>query len=215
MKIIKIDYGSKLYPEQLYTIYNPPKILYALGNVELLKTHMIAMVGTRIPTRYGSNCAITIAKELSNNGYTIVSGLAVGIDQFSHEGALLGKSKATIAVLGNSVDINDLYPKENEYLYKKILYENGLIISEYPLGIKAEKWHFPERNRIISGLAEKLIVVEASKHSGTSITVECALDQGKDVYAVPGNIDSVKSEGCNQLISQGAYIFTSISDVIQ
>ena len=214
MNYITINYGDKIYPKMLYNIYNPPKALYALGNIKLLSKYTVAMVGTRNPTTYGIKTALNIAKGLSDKGVVVVSGLARGIDAISHEGALCGKIKQTIAVLGNSLDLNDLYPKENEFLYKKILHENGLIITEYPLGTKAEKWHFPERNRIVAGLSYKVIVVEATKLSGTFSTVDYALDQGKDVYAVPGNIDSYKSEGCNSLIEQGANIFTSVDSFL-
>ncbi len=214
MNIITIKHGDTNYPKNLYNIFNPPKILYAIGNIKLLNSYSIAMVGTRSPTKYGIKTATTIAKQLSDNNITVISGLAVGIDQFSHEGALMGKSKKTIAVLGNSLELENLYPKENEYLYKKILYENGCIISEYPPNTKAEKWHFPERNRIISGLSNKILVVEAAKKSGTSITVEYALENGKDIFAVPGNIDCYKSEGCNQLIKDGAFIYTNINDLL-
>jgi len=210
--IITLNYGDSNYPKQLYTLYDAPKRLYAIGNIDLLNKKIIAMVGTRNPTLYGIKSAMSIARDLSNKGFVVVSGLAKGIDCFSHEGALQGKS-STIAVLGNSLLLEDLYPKENKYLYKKILSENGLIISEYPLGTKAEKWHFPERNRIVAGLSQKVIVVEATLNSGTFSTVDYALDQGKDIYAVPGNIDSLKSEGCNSLIEQGANIFISVDKI--
>ncbi len=212
--IITLKLGEKGYPKMFNQIYNPPKILYAIGNIELLNSKCISMVGTRNPTLYGIKSAVNIARNLSDKGITVVSGLAKGIDAMSHEGALQGKSKATIAVLGNSLDLNDLYPSENEYLYKKILYENGCIVSEYPLGTKAEKWRFLERNRLVAGLGQSLIVVEATNHSGTFSTVDYALDQGKSIYAVPGNIDSLKSEGCNSLIEQGANIFISVNKML-
>jgi DNA processing protein len=143
----------------------------------------------------------------------VVSGLAKGIDSFSHMGALNGKSHKTIAVLGNGLLIEDLYPKENRKLFEKILQNNGCIVSEYSVGVKAEKNNFPARNRIISGISDKLVVVEASLNSGSFITVDFSLDQGKDVFVVPGNIYSMQSMGCNKLIQEGANICLKFSDL--
>ncbi len=202
------------YPKNLLNIKNRPKKLYAIGNIDLLNQKMVAVVGSRHATEYGQKCAIEIAKFLSDNEIVVVSGLAYGIDKYSHEGALLGKSHKTVAVVANSLEIDDLYPKENKDLYLKILDMGGCIVSEYPIGTKAQKEFFPARNRIISGLSEKLIVVEASLKSGTFITVDYALEQGKDVYAVPGGIYSYQSMGCNKLISEGANVILGVDDVL-
>lgn len=137
-----------------------------------------------------------------------------GIDSCAHIGALKGNYKKTIAVLGNGLRIEDLYPKENYKLFEQILENNGCIISEYGIGKKAEKWHFPARNRIISALSQKVLVVEAALNSGSFITVDFALEQGKEVYAVPGGIYSEKSVGCNELIKEGAGVLLNISDII-
>lgn len=137
-----------------------------------------------------------------------------GIDSCAHIGALKGKAKKTIAVLGNGLKIENLYPKENLKLFEQILENNGCIVSEYNLEEKAERWHFPARNRIISGLSKKVLVVEAALNSGSFITVDFALEQGKDVYAIPGGIYSEKSVGCNNLIKEGAGIVQNVSDLV-
>ena len=150
------------------------------------------------------------AYNLAKNDVNIVSGLARGIDSHSHIGAIKAKGK-TIGVIGSGLDI--VYPRENEYLYKKIIEENGAIISEYPLGVKPAKMNFPARNRIISGMSKGIIVIEAKKKSGTLITVDFALEQGRDVYVVPGNINSINSVGTNDLIKQGAKMVTTYKDI--
>ena len=141
----------------------------------------------------------------------MISGLARGIDSYAHQGAIKAKGK-TIAVLGSGLDI--IYPPENAKLYKEIIMNNGAIITEYPLGSKPEKYHFPERNRIISGLSDGVLVVEAKKKSGTMITVDFALEQGREVYAIPGNISSDSSYGTNELIKEGAIPVTNVNDII-
>lgn len=145
----------------------------------------VAIVGARNCTDYGKKVAYNTALTLSNSNINVVSGLATGIDSFAHLGALKGKYGKTIAVLGNGLDFSDIYPKENLKLYEKILENNGTAISEYIAGTKATKYNFPQRNRIVSGISDKILVVEATEKSGTSITVSCALEQGKDVFAVP------------------------------
>ena len=150
------------------------------------------------------------AYNLAKKSINIISGLAKGIDSQSHIGAIKAKGM-TIGVIGSGLDI--VYPKENQYLYDKIIEENGAIISEYPLGTKPEKMNFPARNRIISGMSKAILVVEAKKKSGTLITVDFALEQGRDVYVVPGNIDEMNSVGTNDLIKQGAQMVTSYKDI--
>lgn len=180
IKAIKIGEGS--YPKKLQHIYAPPKILYVLGNDKILNHKAIAMVGCRDCSEYGKKIAYQLAQEFARKNITVISGLARGIDTYAHKGVLFAKGK-TIAIVGCGLDI--IYPPENRELYKQILQNGGAIISEYPLGTKPLKQHFPARNRIISGLSDGLLIVEAKERSGTLITVEHALEQGKDVYAVP------------------------------
>ncbi len=209
-KIQIINILDNEYPEKLKNIYAPPITLFAKGNIELLNKNSIGIVGSREPSNYGIKVARNISKELSENGLTIISGMARGIDTYSHIGAI-DASGETIAVLGSGLDI--IYPKENTNLYIEIL-KKGLIISEYIVGTKPDACNFPQRNRIISGLSDGLLVVEAKKQSGTMITVDYSLEQGKEVYAVPGNIDSITSEGTNNLIKEGAKMVTSSSDIL-
>lgn len=201
------------YPKSLRQIYDAPIALYILGNKNILNEQInISIIGCREYSEYGKQTAKKLAFELTKENITIVSGLAKGIDSFAHEGTLLAKGK-TIAVVGNGLDI--IYPKENIILAKQILNQNGAIISEYPLGTKPEKNNFPERNRIVSGISKGIIVVEAKKKSGTLITVDFALEQGRDVFVVPGNLNSENSEGTNDLIKQGAKIITNSKDIIE
>ena len=209
IKIIKIE--DKNYPEKLKNIYNPPKVLYVLGNEKILNETTIAIVGSRDCTKYGAQNAYKFAYEISKRNIGVISGFARGIDAYAHKGALLEKGK-TIAVLGCGLDI--IYPSENFELYKKIVQVGGAIITEYPLGTKPEKYHFPERNRIISGLAEKILVIEAKERSGALITVNYALEQGKDVYAIPGNITNINSIETNEIIKEGAFLVTNIQDIV-
>lgn len=181
-KIKEIKIGDKLYPENLLHIYHPPKTLYILGNEKLLNEPSIAIIGCRRCSDYGKKVSYYFAEELSKREIVIVSGLAKGIDTYAHKGAVKAKGK-TIAVLGCGLDI--VYPSENIDIYRQIVQTGGAIVSEYPVGTKPEKQHFPARNRIISGLSDGVLVIEAKKRSGTLITVEHALEQGKDVYAVP------------------------------
>lgn len=181
-KIDIISIEDKYYPKLLKQIPYPPLNIYILGNKKCLDNISIGIVGCRESSNYGRNVAENFAYDLAKKNINIVSGLARGIDSFAHLGALKAKG-TTVAVLGNGLDI--IYPGENYYLAQNILKLNGAIISEFPLGTKPESSNFPRRNRIISGLCNGIIVVEAKKRSGTMITVDCALEQGRDVFAVP------------------------------
>ena len=208
IKILTIE--DKAYPQILKTIYDYPVSIYIKGNEKILNMPAIGIVGCRESTSYGKKVAQYFAYHLSKRNISIISGLAKGIDSQSHIGAIKAKG-ITIGVIGNGLDM--VYPKENQYLYDKIIEENGAIISEYPIGTKPEKMNFPARNRIISGMSKGILVIEAKKKSGTLITVDFALEQGRDVYVVPGNIDEMNSVGTNDLIKQGAQIVTSHRDI--
>ncbi|SDK44854.1 DNA-processing protein DprA [Natronincola ferrireducens] len=198
------------YPEKLKSIYNPPYVIYIKGKKNFDKP-LIAMVGARKSTAYGRWAAKKIATELGEWGVGVVSGLALGIDAEGHKGAL-DHGSYTIGVLGCGIDV--CYPQSNHYLYKQIE-EKGCIVSEYGPGIEPYKHHFPARNRIISGLSDGVVVIEASEKSGTLITVEHALEQGRDVYALPGNINCNQSKGTNRLIKEGAKILLDIEDILE
>lgn len=200
------------YPQILKNIYDPPLSLYVRGSKQILNQTCLAIIGCRECTQYGKNVAEELAYNISKQKINIVSGLAKGIDGIAHKGAILSGGK-TIAVLGNGLDT--IYPKENIALAKEILKTGGAIISEYPLGEKPQKQNFPERNRIVSGISRGIIVVEATQKSGTLITVDFALEQGRDVFVVPGDINKKTSKGTNELIKQGAKVITSYSDVIE
>ncbi len=197
------------YPNELKEIYDSPCVLFYMGDLKLINTCCVGVVGSRLASDYGMQSSYNIGKEISSEGITVVSGLARGIDAMAHKGALDSMGK-TIAVIGNGLDY--IYPSENIDLYKKIA-EKGLIISEYPPGSKPLASNFPARNRIISALSKAIIVVEAKKDSGALITVDYAIEQGKLVYAVPGNINSINSVGCNELIKDGAMIYTCKDDL--
>lgn len=210
-KIIKITMENEKYPILLKQIYDPPKCLYVMGNIEILNNPSIAIVGCREATEYGKKAATYFSYNLAKQNVTIVSGLARGIDSYSHIGALKANGK-TIAVIGSGLDI--IYPKENEQLAKKIVEQGGAIISEYPLGTRPQKEHFPARNRIISGISQATLVIEAKEKSGSLITADFAMEQGKDVYSVPGNINSKNSVGTNNLIKDGAIPVSKFSDIL-
>ncbi|WP_201750540.1 DNA-processing protein DprA [Senegalia massiliensis] len=199
------------YPLKLKNIYDPPNVLYCKGNIELLNKLSIAIVGSRKATYYGKWVAEKLSKELSEYSICIVSGMALGIDAIAHKGAI-DKNGSTIAVLGSGVD--KAYPKTNTMLYDNIC-EKGLVISEFPIGMKPVAGNFPLRNRIISGLSSGILVIEAKERSGSLITAYHALDQGKDVFAVPGNINSIYSKGTNLLIKDGAKIITCLEDILE
>lgn len=213
MKINVVSCDDENYPINLKQIYDFPICLYCKGNINLLKyTVKIAMVGSREYSDYGRQVAENFAYKLSKENITIVSGGARGIDSFSHKGAIKARKK-TIAVLGNGLDY--IYPPENKELEEKIIENKGLLISEYIIGTRPSKYTFPERNRIISGISDGVLIVEAKQRSGALITADFALEQGKNIYAIPGDITKTTSIGTNELIRQGAKIVTNTKDILE
>lgn len=205
--------GHVYYPESLTKIADPPQILYIRGNIGLLeeiKDREVAVVGARKASAYGLNMSYQFSYAMAENGITIVSGLASGIDGTAHKAAL-DAGGMTIGVLGCGINI--CYPRENKNLYDKMC-DEGLIISEYGLDVPPDAFRFPLRNRIISGLSKAVLVVEAREKSGSLITADQALEQGRDIYVIPGRISDVNSKGCNNLIKQGATCVTAPEDVI-
>lgn len=214
-----IRYHDKYYPQQLKNLYDAPIVIYAIGNCRILnKKNKIAVIGARKASNYGINIARQIGIFLSKNNIHTISGLALGIDVNSHLGVLKensvnSTSGRAIAVIGNGLD--NIYPYQNREIAEKIVNNGGCIISEYIVGTKPLKNNFPARNRIISALADKLVVVEAeNEKSGTMITVDFSLELGKEIYVVPGNINSKMSVGTNKLIKAGAKIITEFNDII-
>jgi DNA processing protein len=205
-----ISLSDPEYPSRLKEIYDPPVVMFVRGSVEVLAQPGIAMVGTRHPTPYGSGMAERLSTDLAARGLVIISGLARGIDTASHRGALAAKGK-TVAVLGTGIDV--MYPKENTRLTEQIVALGGALISEFPVGTPPTPQNFPIRNRIISGMSAGVLVVEAAEYSGTRITSRCALEQNRDVYAVPGNVTNKSSWGPNTLIKQGAKLVATWEDV--
>lgn len=216
------------YPQLLKQIYDVPISLYIKGNKKILNEKNIGIVGCRDCTDYGKKAAKYFAYNLTKENFNIVSGLAKGVDSYAHWGSIganddikeykkCGKPNIscgkTIAVLGNGLDM--IYPKENIELANEIIKSGGLIISEYPCGTRPEKINFPARNRIISGISQGIIVVEAKEKSGTLITVDFALEQGRDVFVVPGNINSINSVGTNELIKQGAKLVSCYQEILE
>lgn len=201
--------GAANYPPRLATIQDPPPVLWALGDPSIAFRTSVAFVGARNSSSLGRRMAAKLSKDLSSEGYVIVSGLARGIDAEAHKSALNG---GTIAVLAGGVDY--IYPKENYDLAQNIL-ENGLRVSEMPIGLQPQARHFPRRNRIISGLAQGVLVVEGASKSGSLITAKNALDQGREVMAVPGNPMDGRAAGCNMLIRDGATLVRSAADIIE
>lgn len=206
-----ITLGDGEYPRPLRNIADPPPVLYVKGQMCPEDDLAVAVVGTRRPTVYGRQAAETFSRGLVENGVTVVSGLAKGIDTFAHRAALDGGGR-TIAVLGSGLDI--IYPSENRRLAAEIV-ERGALVSEFPLGTKPDGINFPRRNRIISGLSLASLIVEAGETSGALITAEFALEQGREVYAVPGNIFSSASRGPNRLISEGAKPICEMEDLLE
>ncbi len=213
-KIEVIKKSSRHYPEILREIPDAPKQLYVRGNLPKDHNLNFAIVGTRAASDYGKTLAFKIARELAELGFNIVSGLALGIDTQAHLGALEGKGKTT-AVMGSAIDDNSIYPSENLNMVKKIISSGGAVISEYEPGTKSEIWFFPERNRIISGLSRGVLVVEAPEKSGALITARLALEQNREVFAVPGSIFSKNSIGTNNLIKSGAKMVTAVDDILE
>ena len=207
MKFITKDEG--IYPEKLLEIKDPPNKLYLRGRQELLNKRSIAIVGSRKCSEYGKIVAMKIAAEAVSNGFCVISGMALGIDNFAHRGALKVGGD-TIAVLGTGIDV--CYPRQHKDLYDRIA-EEGLLISEQEPGTGPMKYTFPLRNRIIAGLSEAVTVVEARADSGSLITAELAMEQNRHFFAVPGNITSMFSLGTNRLISEGAQIVSVIDDI--
>lgn len=211
--IISIDDAD--YPQILKEIYDYPISLYVKGNIKILNDEAVAIVGCRDVSEYGKKSAKYFAYNLSKKNINIVSGLARGVDSYAHIGSICAQKEGncgkTIAVIGNGLDM--IYPSENTKLAEEIIKNGGAIVTEYPLGTKPDKMNFPARNRIISGMSKKVVVVEAKKKSGTLITVDFALEQGREVFVVPGNINSINSVGTNDLIKQGAKIATTYLDI--
>ena len=199
------------YPESLKEIKNRPEKLYYIGDITALQRRCVSVVGSRTANTYGKVTAEAIAGQLASKGVTVVSGMARGIDTSAHKGALKAGG-STVAVLGCGPDI--CYPPENRELMKEIS-EKGLLLSEYPEGTKAARYNFPVRNRIISGLSEMTVVVQARNRSGSLITAELAAEQGREVMAVPGNIDSQYNLGNNKLIKEGVTPVISVADVLE
>jgi DNA processing protein len=210
-----ISPADAMYPERLREIFDPPTMLWVRGNAALLQEPGIAVVGTRHPTPYGSGMAQMLSRDLAAHGLVILSGMARGIDTAAHKGALEARCGAapgrTIAVWGTGIDV--IYPKENKRLAEDILAAGGAILSEYPLGTFPAPQNFPIRNRILSGMSVGVLVIEAGENSGTRITARCALEQNREVFAVPGNVTSKNSWGPNTLIKQGAKLVATWEDV--
>ena len=202
---------SPHYPNQLKEIHDPPPLLFVRGSIEVLALPQFAMVGSRNPSSMGQQTALDFAKALSQHNLSIISGLALGIDACSHQGAIAANG-FTVAVAGTGLD--RVYPAKHKQLALDIV-ENGAIISEFPIGTMAKANHFPRRNRIISGLCQGLLVVEAAKQSGSLITARFALEQGREVFAIPGSIHNPLARGCNSLIRSGAKLVETSNDILE
>jgi DNA processing protein len=205
-----IEAESDDFPELLRQIPGPPTLLYVLGNKDALHLPALAIVGSRNPTRGGVENAYNFSNHLARSGFCIVSGLAQGIDTAAHEGALDAGAK-TVAFLGHGID--RVYPAENRKLAHRIA-EEGALCSEYPLGSPPRREHFPQRNRLISGLSLGTLVVEAARRSGSLISARLAAEQGREIFAIPGSIHNPLSRGCHQLIRQGAKLVESADDIV-
>ena len=198
------------YPSRLLEIYDPPTVLWVRGNAKLLNRAGIAVVGTRQPTPYGSGMAEMLSRDLARRGMVVMSGMARGVDTCAHKGALEAGG-ATVAVWGTGIDV--IYPKENKKLAEQIVSQGGAIVSEFQLGTFPAPQNFPIRNRTLSGMSIGVLVVEGGEYSGTRITARCALEQGRDVYAVPGNATNKNAWGPNTLIKQGAKLTATWEDI--
>ena len=209
--MIKIKIEDNNYPEQLRKIENSPKQLYLEGNIKLLNVPGIAIIGSRECTKYGEKMAKEFAKNLSLYGLTIISGMAKGIDSFAHIGCI-GTTGNTIAVLPSG--LNNIYPQENKKLFKDILENDGLIITEYEENEEANSKKFLERNRIVSGLAIGTLVVEGGHRSGTSVTAKLTKNQEKNIFCIPSSLENRKGITPNKLIKEGAFLVTEVEDII-
>jgi len=201
---------DEAYPGRLLEIYDPPAVLWVRGDVTQLDRPGIAVVGTRQPTPYGSGMAEMLSRDLARRGMVVMSGMARGVDTCAHKGAL-DAGGATVAVWGTGIDV--IYPKENKKLAEQIVAQGGAIVSEFPLGTFPAPQNFPIRNRTLSGMSIGVLVVEGGEYSGTRITARCALEQGRDVYAVPGNATNKNAWGPNTLIKQGAKLTATWEDI--
>jgi DNA processing protein len=202
--------ADEAYPERLREIYDPPSVLWIRGNAELLARPGIAVVGTRHPSPYGAGMAEMLSRDLANRRLVILSGMARGVDTAAHKGAIEAGGK-TVAVWGTGIDV--IYPKENKKLAENIVASGGTIVSEYPLGTFPAPQNFPIRNRILSGMSIGVLVIEAAEYSGTRITARCAMEQNRDVFAVPGNVTNKNAWGPNTLIKQGAKLTATWEDL--
>lgn len=207
----KISINERLYPDSLKNIFNPPPELFVEGDILPEDNNAIAIVGTRRATYYGLEQCEKISYELALKGITVISGMARGIDSAAHRGALAAGGR-TIAVLGSGH--NNIYPSENRQLYGKIV-KSGAVISEFPPDMPPLKVNFPRRNRVISGLSKGVVVIEAAIKSGSLITANFALEQGREVFAMPGNVSSRKSNGTNALIKEGAKLVVNADDILE
>lgn len=212
-KIRIITIRDRLYPRLLKEIYNPPLLLYVRGNLDIKNKPCLGVVGTRKLSAYGQNITPLLTAALVKAKLIIVSGLAKGIDSLAHQTAIKSGGQ-TIAVLGTGVDQASIYPYSNKYLAEKIT-QSGTLVSEFPLGAQPLKQHFPQRNRLISGLSLGVLVIEAPEKSGALITARNALEQNRDVFAVPGQIMSVNSQGPHNLIKMGAKLVSQASDILE
>ncbi|MBI2446989.1 MAG: DNA-protecting protein DprA [Candidatus Omnitrophica bacterium] len=210
-KVKIITVYDKDYPQNLKSVFDPPILIYVQGDLDKRDILSIAIVGSRRPSFYGRATAERLGKELSSLGITIVSGMARGIDTAGHKGATRNGGR-TIAVLGSGLGV--IYPPENKELFEEIA-SKGAVVSEFPMGTIPDRKNFPKRNRIISGLSLGVIVVEAARHSGSLITADLALEQGREVFAVPGNAGAINSQGTNHLIKEGAKLVENSADVLE
>lgn len=211
MKVKEILITSDYYPSRLRNIKNPPNKLYVLGDEQLLSENGIAVIGSREYSDYGKKHAINFSKEIAEQGLTIISGMAKGIDTFAHKGALKANGK-TIAVLGGG--FNHIFPEENIELMKEILKKGGTVITEYAPDVNISSKNFVERNRIVSGLAMGVLVIEAMFRSGTSITAKLAKEQGKTIFCIPSDLEKKNGIGTNKLIKEGAKLVTDATDIL-
>ena len=206
-----LNHTEPAYPQALLQIYDPPVLLYVRGDADCLNVPMVSIVGTRRPTLYGTQMAERLARDLSARGIAILSGLARGIDSIAHQGVMAVNGQA-VGVLGTGIDV--CYPKENKKLYEKVL-ERGAILSEFPIGTHPAPENFPVRNRIVAGMPLGVVVVEGAQYSGSLITARLAMEFGREVFGVPGNVTQPVSFAPNQLIKQGAKLVTNGDDVVE